>query len=85
MHLCVPVRWTGCSKKLVLMAKNKSLKKTSRKPAKKAGGVTGRGGNGVVANKGNDEARLTHERLRKLAKKHRPPDDYFVGEMEKPW
>lgn len=73
------------SKKLVLMAKNKSLRKASRKRAKKSAPVANHDQNGTVTENENDADRLTHERLRTLAKKHRPPDDYFAGEMEKPW
>lgn len=67
------------------MAKSKSLKRASRKPAKKHGVANGRSQNGASKKKSTPAASLTHERLPKQAKKHRPPDEYFSGEMERPY
>lgn len=40
---------------------------------------------GTRRKKGRGRQSLTHERLRRLAKKHHPPEEFYRGDIERPW
>ncbi len=69
------------------MGKKKAATKTRRKTSADvpAGGGALENGAGKGATKGSAHRSIANQRLRKLAKKHRPPDEYFAGNLQRPW
>jgi hypothetical protein len=67
--------------------KKKANTKARRKKSDAASQTANALGRGAPRDSKNDRPQrsITNERLRKLAKKHRPPDEYFAGDVERPW
>ena len=69
------------------VGKKKAVTKTRRKAADGVPAVGGAREKAAAKSSANGRAHrsIANKQLRKLAKKHRPPDEYFAGDVERPW
>lgn len=67
------------------MAKKKATTMARRQAQKLRSGDASEKRARAGSKNGRAPRSITNQILRKLAKKHRPPDEYFAGDMERPW